>query len=72
MVKYIKKLTDYFKKEWLTFAGALTGSVAGYLYWYFIGCNSGTCPITSNPTNSTLYGTLLGTLIFNLFRRDKK
>lgn len=39
------------------------GATAGYAYYYFIGCASGTCPITSNPWISTAYGALLGFLI---------
>ena len=39
---------------------SLIGATLGYLYFYFIGCNSGTCAITSKPTNSTLYGTFMG------------
>jgi hypothetical protein len=36
------------------------GATTGYAYYYFIGCVSGTCPITSNPWISTAYGALLG------------
>lgn len=36
------------------------GAVGGFSYYYFVGCNSGVCPITSNPFTSTLYGGLLG------------
>ncbi|MDZ7290500.1 MAG: DUF6132 family protein [candidate division KSB1 bacterium] len=39
------------------------GATAGYAYYYFIGCASGTCPITSNPWISTAYGAVLGFLI---------
>lgn len=42
---------------------AVLGAAAGYAYYYFIGCVSGTCPITSNPWISTAYGGLLGFLI---------
>lgn len=45
-------------------AGAL-GALAGYAYYYYIGCMSGTCPITSNPYISTLYGTVVGILLIN-------
>jgi len=38
----------------------LIGAVLGYFYYYFIGCTSGTCPITSNPWISTMYGGLIG------------
>ncbi len=41
----------------------LTGAAIGYAYYYFIGCYSGTCPITSTWHVSTLYGALGGFLI---------
>ena len=37
-------------------------AVVGFAYYYFIGCKSGTCAITSNPIVSTMYGVLLGVL----------
>lgn len=40
--------------------GITVGGFLGYAYYYFIGCNSGTCPITSNPWNSTITGMVLG------------
>jgi len=42
--------------------GITLGGFAGFAYYYFIGCKSGTCAITSSPVNSTLYGVLLGAL----------
>jgi hypothetical protein len=36
------------------------GAGGGFAYYYFIGCSSGTCPITSNPYISTGYGTIIG------------
>lgn len=47
------------------------GAVVGFGYWYFIGCNSGTCAITSSPVNSTLYGGLVGILLANSFSGNK-
>lgn len=49
--------------------GIVLGAIGGYLYWYFIGCNSGTCMITSSPVNSTLYGGVMGALVINTFRK---
>ncbi len=60
MVKLIAKY------KW-TLLGGVVGSAAGYAYYYFVGCNSGTCAITSNPVNSTVYGILMGGLLFNMF-----
>ena len=48
-------------------AGILLGSVLGYMYYHFIGCSSGTCPITSNATSSTLYGAVMGGLLISSF-----
>ncbi|HPR31531.1 MAG TPA: DUF6132 family protein [Prolixibacteraceae bacterium] len=39
------------------------GALAGFLYWRFIGCQSGTCPITSRWYNSTLMGMAFGALL---------
>ena len=51
----------------ITGIGIIIGLLAGYLYYAQIGCASGTCAITSKPLNSTLYGGLMGGLLFNLF-----
>lgn len=40
--------------------GLAGGAILGYAYYYFIGCNSGSCPITSNPLSSIGYGMLIG------------
>ncbi|WP_291117144.1 DUF6132 family protein [Flavobacterium sp. UBA6135] len=60
------------KKSLITILGVLVGAVVGYLYYHFVGCNSGTCSITSNPINSILYGSLMGGLFFNLFVKEEK
>ncbi len=64
-------------KNWLNnnklyILGALVGAVAGYFYWQQVGCISGTCTITSKPVNSTLYGALLGSLLFGIFKKDNR
>ncbi|HCF03520.1 DUF6132 family protein [Flavobacterium sp.] len=56
----------------LTGIGIAIGAFAGYGYYFYIGCASGTCAITSKPLNSTLYGALMGGLIFNMFVKDTK
>ena len=38
------------------------GAAAGFAFYYFVGCSSGGCPLTSNPWTSTGYGALLGWL----------
>ena len=56
----------------ITAVGVIVGLMSGYVYYTEIGCLSGTCPITSKPLNSTLYGGLLGGLLFSIFVPDKK
>ncbi len=43
--------------------GAVVGGILGYGVCRFIGCSSGTCPITSNPWLSTIFGMALGALL---------
>jgi tetrahydromethanopterin S-methyltransferase subunit D len=59
----------FIRKHRLTILGGLLGGVGGYLYYHFVGCASGTCPITSSPFLSTLWGILLGGLFFNNFEK---
>ena len=49
--------------SWRLLAGILIGGIAGYAYYHFVGCNSGTCAITSNPYNSAIFGMIAGGLI---------
>lgn len=41
----------------------VVGAVLGYGYYRLVGCSTGSCPITSNPWVSTLYGGVLGGLL---------
>lgn len=43
--------------------GVVIGAVVGFGYYKLVGCASGTCPITSNPWISTLYGAVMGALV---------
>ena len=43
--------------------GAVIGGLLGYGVYRFIGCPTGTCPITSNPWVSTIFGMVIGTLL---------
>jgi hypothetical protein len=43
--------------------GAVIGAAGAYLYYLFVGCATGTCPITSNPWLISLWGAVMGYLI---------
>ena len=63
---------QFIKQHWLIAAGIMGGIAGGYLYWQQIGCVTGTCPITSSPVNSSLYGAMMGGLLFSILKKEKK
>jgi UDP-N-acetylmuramyl pentapeptide phosphotransferase/UDP-N-acetylglucosamine-1-phosphate transferase len=63
-------MTNWIAKNKLSIIGIILGATAGFLYWNFVGCSSGTCMITSKPINSSLYGGLMGYLLFNIFKKE--
>ncbi len=56
----------------LSFIGLIAGAIGGYIYYIEIGCNSGTCPLTSNPYLSILWGAVIGYLFGDLFKKKPK
>lgn len=56
----------------ITVLGVLVGGFLGYVYYHYVGCANGTCAITSKPLNSTLYGGLMGGLLFNILVSKSK
>lgn len=68
---YNYKVMKYIVKNKLIVIGIALGALGGYLYYHYVGCVSGTCAITSKPINSTLYGAVLGGLLFSMFKSKK-
>lgn len=64
----LKKYLPYIKKYWYIPAGAL----GGFMYYTFIGCTTNSCPITSNPWISTLYGAAIGALLVPGKKKQQK
>lgn len=56
--------------------GLAIGALGGYLYWYYVGCYSGTCPITSKASISSIYGLVMGGLlassVWDSVKKDQK
>jgi hypothetical protein len=67
-----KKGKLFGKIPYLTVVGIVVGIIGGYLYYSQIGCNSGTCAITSNPYMSMGWGGAMGYLVFDMFNGKKK
>jgi hypothetical protein len=53
----------FLRKYWKPILITTSGIVLGFAYWRFVGCKSGTCPVTSNWHTSALMGGILGFLI---------
>lgn len=64
-------MMNFFIKYKLGIVGIFIGGILGYAYYHFIGCNTGTCAITSKPINSTAYGMMMGYLMFSVFQKSK-
>lgn len=65
-------MNSFLSKNALVIIGVLVGALVGFMYWKFVGCNSGTCAITSKPLNSTAYGALMGSLLFSIFKKEER
>lgn len=63
---------NFIKSNLFIFVGVFIGALTGFLYWKYIGCLSGSCAITSNPYNSTIYGSVMGGLLFSFFKKEEK
>lgn len=64
-------MKEFARKYIVKIVAILVGGVGGYSYYYFIGCASGTCPITFNPYISVIYGAVLGYLFSDIFKKKK-
>jgi len=56
----------FIRKHLFVIITTFVGGILGFLYWRFIGCESGTCPIKSVWYMSTGYGIVLGYLVGDL------
>jgi len=61
----------WIQRNKLSLIGIAVGAIGGFMYWNYIGCASGTCMITSKPLNSSLYGALMGFLLFGIFKKEE-
>ena len=43
--------------------GIVLGGLAGFAVYHFVGCPTGTCPITSSAWGSVVYGMILGFVV---------
>jgi hypothetical protein len=55
-------MKEFIKTHIFLILFTIAGALAGFLYWKFIGCESGTCMIKSKWYLSTLWGGAFGYL----------
>ncbi len=67
--KILEKIKSHFSI--FSIIGIVIGVVGGYIYYLKVGCTSGSCPITSNPFMSMLWGGIIGYLLGDLFKKRK-
>lgn len=72
MKKLFEQINFKAWRFWKNIVGITIGALAGFLYYFYVGCASGTCPITGNPYISTLWGAMIGYLLFSSFDRETK
>jgi len=53
-------MKDFIIKHKYALILIIPGIIAGYLYWKYVGCLSGTCPITANWHSMVVFGGLIG------------
>jgi len=69
------KIISLIKKNWVYLTGGIAGGTGGYLYWYYVGCSTGVCPITASPVMSIIWGALFGGILFGsvfIKKKDEK
>jgi hypothetical protein len=57
---------EIFRKKRLAIIFLVLGAIGGFLYWKFVGCESGTCRIKSVWYWSSLWGAAMGYVIGDL------
>ena len=50
-----REMSPRAQAHWRTAGGAALGAAAGAAYAHFIGCNTGTCPLTANVWTAALF-----------------
>ena len=59
----MSRLSRIARSHWRTALGALLGAAGGAAYAHFVGCHTGTCPLTSNVWTAGLFFGFTGALV---------
>jgi hypothetical protein len=61
-------MKEFIKKNIFVIVFTVIGAISGFLYWKYVGCLSGTCPIKSVWYLSTLWGSAFGYLAGSIIK----
>jgi hypothetical protein len=59
----VSRLSRVARSHWRTALGAVLGAAGGAAYAHFVGCHTGTCPLTSNVWTAGLFFGFTGALV---------
>jgi hypothetical protein len=71
-------IKEFIRKHFFIIIFSVAGALGAFIYWKFVGCQSGTCPIKSVWYLSTLWGLAFGYLAGSIVKdlmlqiKDKK
>ncbi len=65
------RLFTFVKKSKWSLIGMVLGALGGFIYYRTVGCSTGSCPITSNPWMSLLWGAVMGYLLGSMIPQNK-
>ena len=60
-------MREKLKKRLKSILFTVGGALVGLIYYYFVGCASGSCPLTSHPLVTMAYMGLVGWLLSGIF-----
>ena len=62
------QVKKYIKKFQFEILFGVLGAVGGYLYWYYVGCLTGTCPLKKVWYYDVFLGVLIGLLLADIVK----
>jgi F0F1-type ATP synthase assembly protein I len=68
----MQKMVHKIKRSVPGIAGVAIGATGGFIYYKTVGCSSGSCPITSNPWLSIIWGSVIGYFLGSMFKKNEK
>ena len=70
----MSRLARLLRAYWTVLLGAAVGAIGGGLYAHFIGCKTGTCLITGDVRNASVFFGITGAIVGlpGPKRRDRK